>query len=206
MIDAFKEHYFSRQDEIRKRLKEFESFRDSSDKEIFEEVAYCVFAANSSAEMATTALKLLKPVLHSGSLEDYQKTVHKKVRFYNIRSKYLFDNRQVIEQHNNFLKHLESLNHHERRLFIKDNFKGFGMKESSHFLRNIGFKGYCIIDKHVLNLMTEFSVLKSATPPKNVEEYLKIENKIIEFANKNNFDVDELDLALWSFKTGKVMR
>jgi thermostable 8-oxoguanine DNA glycosylase len=29
----------------------------------------------------------------------------------------------------------------------KNNFKGFGMKEASHLLRNLGYEGYCIIDK-----------------------------------------------------------
>lgn len=206
MIDEFKRHYYSRQKEIQTRLKEFEKFRKSSDKKLFEEVVFCVFAANSSATMAQTALKLLKPILFTGTLEDYQKTIEKKVRFYNIRSKYLYENRLVMERYDNFLNHLESLEHHERRLFIKTNFKGFGMKESSHFLRNIGFKNYCIIDKHVLNLMTEFSVLDSANPPKNVDDYLTIEKKIINFAEENNYNIDELDLALWSFKTGKVMR
>jgi len=206
MIDEFKKHYYSRQKEIQSRLKEFKKFRKSSDKKIFEEVVFCVFAANSSATMADTALRLLKPVLFTGTLEDYQKAVERKVRFYNIRSRYLYENRSIMERFDNFLSHLDSLEHQERRLFIKNNFKGFGMKESSHFLRNIGFKNYCIVDKHVLNLMTDFSVLNTANPPKNIDEYLEIENKIINFAKKYGFDVDELDLALWSFKTGKVMR
>ncbi len=156
--------------------------------------------------MANVAVELLKPILWSGSLEDYKKSVEKKVRFYNIRSRYLYENKLIIEKFEDFLDHLESLDHHKRRFFIKDNFKGFGMKESSHFLRNIGYRGYCIIDKHVLNLMNEFGVLNMAKPPKNVNEYLDIELKIIQFANENGFDIDELDLALWSFKTGKVMR
>ena len=33
------------------------------------------------------------------------------------------------------------------------------MKEASHFLRNIGFRGYAILDKHIMNSMREFGVL-----------------------------------------------
>ncbi|MCF8013661.1 hypothetical protein K9K83_04760 [Candidatus Woesearchaeota archaeon] len=160
--------------------------------------------------MANIAVNLLKPVLWNGTLTEYQKAVHKKVRFYNIRSKYLYENRLIIEsfekKKNDFKKHLDSLKNKERREFIKENFKGFGMKESSHFLRNIGFKGYTIIDKHILNMMTELNVLKTNKPPKNKEEYYEIEQKIKKFANKEKYNIDELDLALWSYKTGKVIK
>lgn len=206
MKNKFRNHYHEVKPIVKKRLKEFERFRKKGTKEIFEEMTYCVFAANSSATMATIALDLLKPILWSGTLKDYQKAVHKKVRFYNIRSKYLHHNRQIIEQKKDFKEYLDSLNNKERREFIKENFKGFGMKEASHFLRNIGYKGYTIIDKHVLNMMHEMNVLKTNKPPKNPEEYYKIENKIIKFAKEEDYDIDELDLALWSFKAGKVMR
>lgn len=219
MKDKFESHYKKVQPIVRKRISEFESFRTKGTKELFEEMTFCVFAANSSAEMATIALKHLKSVLHKGTLEDYQKAVHKKVRFYNVRSKYLHHNKTIIDElerkeneknktkkQNHFKKFLEELDDKERREFVRKNFKGFGMKESSHFLRNIGYKGYTIIDKHVLNMMKDLEVLKSNKPPKNEKEYYKIENKIKEFAKKENYDIDELDLALWSFKTGKVMK
>lgn len=211
MKEKFKKHYMIVNPLVKKRLSEFQSFRNKGTKELFEEMTFCVFAANSSAEIATIALKLLKPVLHKGNLEDYQKAVHKKVRFYNIRSKYLYHNKTIIDAHenkkkNHFKKFLEKLDDKERREFVKNNFKGFGMKESSHFLRNIGYKGYTIIDKHVLNMMKDLEVLKSNKPPKNEKEYYKIENKIKKFADEEGYDIDELDLALWSFKTGKVMK
>ncbi|MCF7872466.1 hypothetical protein K9L97_05525 [Candidatus Woesearchaeota archaeon] len=210
MKDKFKEHYIKFRPIIKKRLLEFSEFRRKGTKELFEEMAFCVFAANSSAEMANTALNLLKPVLWSGTLKDYKKKVHKKVRFYNVRSKYLHENRLIIEnfekQKIDFKKHLESLEYKERREFIRKNFKGFGMKEASHFLRNIGYEGYTIIDKHVLNMMHDMDVIKSNSAPKTPDEYYKIEKKIIDFAEKEGYDIDELDLALWSFKAGKVMR
>lgn len=191
---------------VKTRLKQFEKFQGKPNKKLFEEMTYCVFAANSSALMAYTALSLLRPVLWTGSLEDYQNAVHKKVRFYNIRSKYLHHNRLQLEKLGELHTILQNLNPHNRRLLIRDNFKGFGLKESSHFLRNIGYRGYCIIDKHVLNVMTELKVLKNNAPPKNDNEYFKIEEKIKKFAEEENYDVDELDLAMWSFKAGKVMR
>jgi len=206
MKKEFHNHFVKVRPIVKRRLKEFEKFLKHDDKKIFEEMTYCVFAANSSAEMAKTALKHLKPILWSGTLNEYQRAVHKKVRFYNVRSKYLYHNRNKIKELGGLKTHLKDKNPHERRAFIKDNFKGFGLKESSHFLRNIGYRGYCIIDKHVLNVMTDLNVLKNNNPPKNEKEYFEIERKIQKFAEKENYDIDELDLALWSFKTGKVMR
>lgn len=206
MRDILKKHYKKVLPTVRLRLKQFEKFQGKPNKKIFEEMTYCVFAANSSATMATTALRLLKPILWSGTLEDFQKAVNKKVRFYNIRSKYLHHNRERLKELGDLHKKLENLTPHERRLLIRDNFKGFGLKESSHFLRNIGYRGYCIVDKHVLNVMHELKVLKNNKPPKNDKEYFNIEDKIKKFADEEKYDIDELDLAMWSFKTGKVMK
>lgn len=80
------------------------------------------------------------------------------------------------------------------------------MKEASHFLRNTGTKGLCIIDKHVLKVMRELKVIKENEEPSNEEKYKEIEQKIIKYANKNNLDIDILDLAAWSYKTGKIIK
>ena len=54
--------------------------------------------------------------------------------------------------------------------------------------------------------MKELDVLRSSKPPKNEKEYIKIENKIKDYALKNKLDIDELDLALWSYKTGEIIK
>jgi N-glycosylase/DNA lyase len=206
-MDFFLEHYKKIEPLARKRLNEFKDLKNSSHEKLLEELTFCVFAANSSAKMGILSTDLLKDVLHEGSLEDIQKAVHKKVRFYNVRSKYLHFNREFINENHGSLKELikgieDPL---ELRLYIKNNLKGFGMKESSHFLRNIGFSGFAIIDKHVLFVLEELGV-RSKTPPKNALEYLEIEKQIIDFANSHGLDVDVLDLAFWSYRTGEIIK
>ena len=205
MKQEFLKHYESVKEEAKQRIKDFEKFKEASNKELFEELTFCVFAANSSAEMGLTAVQLLRPVLEKGTLEDYKKRVHKKVRFYNKRAEYLYHNREKLKELNTDLKTILKKEPEEKRQFIKQNLKGFGMKEASHFLRNTGTKGLCIIDKHVLNVMRELQVIKKEEP-KNEKKYKDIEQKIIRFANKNNLDVDILDLAAWSYKTGKIIK
>ena len=84
--------------------------------------------------------------------------------------------------------------------------KGLGYKEASHFLRNVGFKGYGILDKHVVRCLAEMGVIKSAKPPTSRKNYMETEGRMREFADKVRIDFDELDLVLWSMKTGEVLK
>ena len=49
-------------------------------------------------------------------------------------------------------------------------------------------------------------VIESNKPPTNKREYLIIEGKMKSFSSKIKINLDELDLVLWSFKTGKVLK
>lgn len=207
MKQEFIKHYKRVEKDAREKLKKFEKLKNASNDELFEELTFCVFAANSSAEMGLLAVNYLKPVLKTGTLDDYKNRVHKKVRFYNKRSEYLHHNKLKLEELNIRLKDvLKEKDKHKKRLFVKENFKGFGLKEASHFLRNTGTKGLCIIDKHVLKVMRELEVIKKNEIVKRDEDYFEIEKKIIKFAKENNLDVDILDLAAWSYITGKIIK
>ena len=84
--------------------------------------------------------------------------------------------------------------------------KGLGYKEASHFLRNVGFKGYSILDKHIVRCLFELGVIDSAKPPPGRSRYLGIEARMREFADDVGIDFDELDLLLWSIKTGEILK
>ena len=84
--------------------------------------------------------------------------------------------------------------------------KGLGYKESSHFLRNIGVKGHAILDKHVMRCLAEVGVIDSAKPPQTRKKYLAVEQELIRFAKEIGVDFDELDLVLWSLKTGEILK
>jgi N-glycosylase/DNA lyase len=84
--------------------------------------------------------------------------------------------------------------------------KGLGNKEASHFLRNIGFKGYGILDKHIVRCLFELGVIDSPKPPTTRGRYLQAENSMRRFAADAQINFDELDLVLWSLKTGEVLK
>jgi N-glycosylase/DNA lyase len=88
---------------------------------------------------------------------------------------------------------------------VIDEIKGIGTKESSHFLRNIGFLNYAILDVHILNLLEKNAVVKK---PKTLtrKKYYDIEKKLQNIAKKTNLSLAELDLYLWYIETGKVFK
>ena len=78
----------------------------------------------------------------------------------------------------------------EKRCWLVHNVKGFGMKASSHFLRNLGETSMAILDTHVFKFM-------QCDPPKNRAEYYAIEAQFIEIAKKHDLLVMDLDLIIW---------
>ncbi len=84
--------------------------------------------------------------------------------------------------------------------------KGLGYKEASHFLRNIGVKGHAILDKHVMRCLCEVGVVDAPKPPSTRARYLAVEQELVRFAREIKVDFDELDLVLWSMKTGEILK
>jgi N-glycosylase/DNA lyase len=84
--------------------------------------------------------------------------------------------------------------------------KGLGYKEASHFLRNVGVKGHAILDKHVMRCLAEVGVIDSFKPPANRKKYLEVEQELLRFARDIRVNCDELDLVLWSMKTGEILK
>jgi len=132
-------------------------------------------------------------------------------RFPNARPAYIIHTREYLKSEHNFkikdlLKSFQDPLQ-RRDFFAKNkNIKGIGYKESSHFLRNIGFSGYAILDKHILNTLYELKVIKSTKPPTTRDKYLETEDKLKEFAYSIGIHIDELDLLLWSEKTGEIVK
>ena len=204
----------ARRPEIRKRIAEFrEVWRNGSDIRLWEELVFCIFTAGASARMGLRSIEAVRPLLIDGSAEEMTQALlaagaH---RFPNARPGYVVVTRNYLRQHCD-MKLRESLqsfsNPIERRdwLASERGVKGLGYKEASHFLRNIGLKGYAILDKHVLRCLTDLKVIDSPRPPTTRTRYLALEEKLKHFAREAAIDFDELDLVLWSMKTGEVLK
>ena len=106
----------------------------------------------------------------------------------------------------NKLDHIiNNTNQKPLREWIVKNIKGLGLKESSHFLRNIGFDDYAIIDFHIVDLLVKYNIIQR---PKSLtkKKYLEIEETLRKIAEKTNLTLAELDLYLWYMETGKILK
>ncbi|MGC8995332.1 MAG: N-glycosylase/DNA lyase [Thermoplasmata archaeon] len=188
---------------VKERLDYFKKIHDMDDKIWFSELAFCILTANTSAEMGIRIQNSISPdEFASLSYEDLRDRLKLlRARFYNTRSKYIYENQKYA---NNIKKIIISLDENKRREWLIENIKGFDYKESSHFLRNVGFFDYAIIDKHIFNLMKEFEITDEEKVRKN--NYIELENKLKILAQKLNMSLGELDLYLWYLKTGKVLK
>lgn len=211
-IGELRRDYTSKRPAIESRLREFKAVYEKGDRAIFEELCYCILTAGSSAKMGMRTIEALRDILHSGSEKELQQRAQAHhVRFWRIRPAYIVQTREYLNgQCGMKLRRLiDSFDcPQKRRDFFARNksVKGLGYKETSHFLRNIGFAGYAILDKHILNSLREMRVLgrqmRSTTPG----GYLAVEKKLKEFSEEIGIDMDHLDLLLWSRKTGEILK
>ena len=213
-IDRLRATYRTRRKEIRARLDEFDSvWREGSDARLWEEMVYCIFTAGSSAAMGLTAVNAVRPLLAGGTRSAITRALKKPpaYRFHNVRAEHIVTTRKYLHQTvamrlRDRLKEFDGP--HERRDWLArtPGIKGLGYKEASHYLRNVGFKGYGILDKHIVRCLSELGVIDLAKPPTTRARYLETEQRMKGFAADIGINFDELDLALWSMRTGKILK
>jgi N-glycosylase/DNA lyase len=211
-LATVKAAHAARRDEIRARLAEFEAvWQEGNDARIWEEMVFCFFTGGCSARMGLNSVEAVRDLLADGSHEELAATLTGVHRYPNARSRYIVESRNFLRADCD-LRLRDRLagfsNDHERRdwLVREKGIKGLGYKEASHFLRNIGFKGYAILDKHVLRSMAELEIIDDPKPPNTRVKYLTLEDKLRAFAAAAEIDFDEMDLVLWSIKTGKILK
>jgi N-glycosylase/DNA lyase len=211
-IAELKRDYRKKKPAITARLSEFKALYEKGDQAIFEELCYCILTAGSSAKMGMRTVEALKDILHTGDEKQLQQRAKAhRVRFWRIRPAYIFQTREYLKDAcgMKLCRLIESFEcRHLRRDFFAKNksIKGLGYKEASHFLRNIGFPGYAILDKHILNSLREMGVISKRMRPTTRAGYLAIEQRLERFAEELGIDMDHLDLLLWSRKTGEILK
>ena len=174
-------------------------------------MVYCFFTGGCSAKMGLRSVEAVRPHLLDGSHKKLAGALSGVHRYPNARAHYVVHSREFLKEHCDLKlrRKLSSFEGHlERRdwLVSEKGIKGLGYKEASHYLRNIGFRGYAILDKHVLRCMAELGLIPDPKPPISRKTYLRHETTLKRFANKIKIDFDEMDLVLWSMKTGEILK
>ncbi len=192
--------------QVEERLREFELISKSDRQVWLREMAFCLLAANFSAIKAyKMALELERfGLLIKGNKQEiisYLRSMGH--RFYNTRANFIVEARKEL---NKVYTVIPKLNDFEAREWLRNRIKGFGMKESSHFLRNVGRKNLAIIDRHILRVMKRYGIISEVPKTLTKRRYVSLEEKLREVARLCDTNLAELDLYLWYSEKGIVFR
>jgi len=187
---------------IESRIKDFEKINSLGEKKWFDELCFCLLTANFSAK---GSIKIQENIgdgfrtLNEPSLA--KRLAELGHRYPNARANYIVLARQHLGSLKKKVTGFE--NGRTARVWLQE-IKGLGMKEASHFLRNVGYKDVSILDKHILNLLFENHLINSIkmTP----KRYVEIEKIMDKLSEKFSLDHARLDLYLWYLKTGQVLK
>ena len=183
--------------QVEEKLREFEGNTRLTPEEKFLELCFCILVANMSLEKTLEVWRNIgKGFLFLSEDRLKEKLKELGYRFYN-RAEYIVADRK-------FIKDLDAAvaSKNPREWLVK-NVKGIGWKEASHFLRNLGFKDFAILDRHVLKILVENKIIAK---PKALTKtfYLETEEKLRKVAEKLGISLAELDLYLFYLDAGKV--
>lgn len=191
-------NYSKYKKEIKTRLKEFKNNKD-----LFYELCFCILTPQSKALNADYCIQELKKNNFLETNYDPKSILKKKIRFHNNKTEYLIQAKPKFKE---FLKIKDGLPKEELREWLVNNIKGISYKESSHFLRNIGYENLAILDRHILKNLKRYRVIEEIPRTLTKNRYLEIESKFKEFSKKVNIPMDELDLLFWAEQTGKIFK
>jgi len=211
-IKEVKRLYAQKKKEINRRLREFKDiWKKGSGTEILRELIFCIFTPQSNARGCWSCVEsiLKKNLLIKGTEKQILKELtfvrfkYKKAKFaVEARNKFIKGNRIVLREK---LKEFRDV--YAMREYLVKNIKGYGYKEASHFLRNIGFtEDIAILDRHILKNLKFMGAIRKVPESVTPGAYLEIERKMKKFSKKIKIPMGGLDLILWYREAGAVFK
>lgn len=185
---------------------DFKPFVDikSYEADIFSEACFCILTANVKAEVG---IKIQGEVGIEGfkkySLEELYNIFKKHGHRFAMQRAERIVNLRPLES---FLQEIRFYDDGKKaREELVKKVTGYGYKEASHFLRNIGFEDVAIIDRHISRFLFESNLVKPRkTLTKNV--YIESESALEKLCQELNLTQGELDLYIFYIKTKKVLK
>jgi N-glycosylase/DNA lyase len=190
---------------VDERIREFKALGKKGDKDWFSELCFCILTAASAAKLG---IKIQNELGADGFLTlSHQKLISKLKmaghRYCDQRAERIVKARKFY----NIKEIVTSFpDEQSARDWLAENVDGIGYKEASHFLRNVGYNDFAILDRHILTLMRQYELLEGAPKTPTKKKYLAAEEKLRELARKTDLSLAELDLYLWYMKKGVVLK
>jgi N-glycosylase/DNA lyase len=210
---------------LHNRYFESRKWDQMSENELWNELCLCILSSNVPYELAQSALThLIKNgylsiewITHTPEAEkmiasELFRPIYlpkkangffRKYRFPNVRSKNIFKSARTVASEKDWIHRVLARSFSEenaRTNLIKD-ISGFGLKEASHFLRNIRYsRDLAIIDSHVISFLEEIDALgdlqvKTVTP----KIYLELEITLQGICKEYGLFLSILDMAVWNY-------
>jgi len=215
------------------KLVNFFQFRkrwnEMSEDDLWKELCLCILSSNVPYELALSAFWHLRdneflrpnwiiecPNATQNIALELSKQIYsprkkdgscRKYRFPNVRATNIINAAKALYQEKSGLLDIlrNCASEHEARDLLAKNVQGIGLKEASHFLRNIGFSSsLAIIDSHVIAFLTEVGAVQEGeintlTPA----VYMKLEKILLDLCNDLGLNLSIFDMAIWQCMRGK---
>ncbi len=204
-----KELYENFKPDIEKRILDFQQIRNGSESEILKEFIFCTLTPQSKAKICWEAVeRIFTHVKVQNPDIDSIRNYLKGVRFPNNKAKFLVENFRILQDKKISLKNfvLSKEDSKVKREWLIKTFKGYGIKEASHFLRNTGHLDVAILDRHILKNMLFYGIIENIPKSLTKQKYLELEEKFFEFSKLIDIPFAHLDLVLWAKETGEVFK
>jgi N-glycosylase/DNA lyase len=201
--------------ELRRRYKELrptiqarlEEFARVPPSQYFYELCFCLCTPQSKAEHAYAVVaQLQERDFERVGFDPTPLLAHKAhyIRFHNTKARRLLAVRQQWQQIASVLTSRTSSQ--AQRDWLAEHINGFGLKEASHFLRNIGHRNLPILDRHTLKHLLRCGVFTELPNVGTRARYLDAADGFTRFAAHICIPLDELDLLFWAMEAGLVLK
>jgi N-glycosylase/DNA lyase len=204
--------YIKIQDDINARLSEFKNiWENGDDGAVFREMCFCMCTPQNNAQKAWNAVLRLesKGLLYSAEADKIAATLRDEgVRFHNNKAGHIAFNtiNYYPRTKKKIAETIAGSDIIDARNFFAKNIRGWGLKEASHFLRNIGFGDVCILDRHIMRQLALYNVIDAVPKTLSKSKYLAIEQAMLTFSKKKKIPSDALDLLFWYKETGGLFK
>lgn len=204
-------------------------WHELSEQELWGELCLCILSSNVPYELALSTFwhlrnkRLLRPewiVRCKNAVKrmsyELSKPIYlprkkdgsrRKYRFPNTRAQNIVRACKTLYQKNDgLLQALKNFNNEQAaRDFLASNVSGIGLKQASHFLRNVGYSSsLAIIDSHVITFLAEVGVISqekiNVVTPKM---YITFERILKNLCEGFGFNLSIFDMAIWRCMRGK---
>ncbi|MGA1822746.1 MAG: N-glycosylase/DNA lyase [Thermoplasmatota archaeon] len=211
-VDEIKAIYCDIREDIQERIGEFRNIWETRDREkILLELLFCILTPQSKARVCWGAVEDMscRDLIFRGDYDQVLDAVG-MVRFKYRKAGYIIEARDRFIE-NGRITVVEKLEEFDTPFFARDwlveNIKGYGYKEASHFLRNIGLgEDLAILDRHILKNLARAGIIDSVPSSITPRKYLEMEMEMKRFSKELDIPLSHLDLVLWYREAGEIFK